>query len=148
MVLETGVLTAACTQPESPAASAVEQTVTRAAAPASRAAEPQCARASGPSDAIPRDVMLGDSLAPGYGLSPGVPRSLGRAQGAPHSVPAPGRCRRPRAQHCRRHPSEPRGRAHCGAYRVANAPAPARPARDGGRAPVAMNELRGVSKTV
>ena len=69
IVLATAVsVPAACTQPESPAASAVEQTVSRPAAPASRAAEPQRATASDAASAIPRIVMLGDSLTAGYGL--------------------------------------------------------------------------------
>ena len=59
---------AACTQPEAPAASAVEQSVSRVAAPAPRAAEPQRATASDAASAIPRIVMLGDSLTAGYGL--------------------------------------------------------------------------------
>src|SRR2546427_11539866 len=59
---------AACTQPESPAASAVEPPVPRAAPPAPRAAEPQRATASDAASAIPRIVMLGDSLTAGYGL--------------------------------------------------------------------------------
>ena len=59
---------AACTQPEAPAASAVEQSVSHVAAPAPRAAEPQRVTASDAASAIPRIVMLGDSLTAGYGL--------------------------------------------------------------------------------
>ncbi|HEV8317592.1 MAG TPA: arylesterase [Vicinamibacterales bacterium] len=58
----------ACTQPEPSAASAVEQTPSRAVTPASRAVEPPRATSSDAASAIPRIVILGDSLTAGYGL--------------------------------------------------------------------------------
>jgi acyl-CoA thioesterase-1 len=54
----------ACAQPESSTASAVEQTAPRAAS-APRAAAPPAADAA---SAVPRIVVLGDSLTAGYGL--------------------------------------------------------------------------------
>jgi|SRR5215510_4174771 len=66
-------LPAACTQSESPTATALERTAGRTAPSPARAAEPRLATASDAASAIPRIVVLGDSLTAGYGVD--IPQS-------------------------------------------------------------------------